>query len=109
MCGVEPLHHPVEVLQLEGLESVAEEPEEGARRDVKAGHDPGKGWSCSACGPVQVAVLVGVGAHEFAISSDDIDRDDALGRPSPSTLVPALAALEQEAADSDGGAVAAIE
>jgi hypothetical protein len=44
--------------------------------------------------------------HELAIGGDDVDAEDVLAAPAPAAAVPALAGLQEEAADADRLAVA---
>jgi hypothetical protein len=45
--------------------------------------------------PKQIGVAVVVGTDQFTVGSDDIDRGDLLGRPSPPAEVPPDAACSR--------------
>ena len=48
---------------------------------VEAGDHAGEARAGTAGGPVEIRVLLGVGAHQLAVGGDDVDRDDALAGP----------------------------
>ena len=109
MRVVQPRHHLVEVGEGERLHGEPEVLGLGQRAQVEAGDDAEEAGPGAAGGPEQVGVLVLRGPDQLAVGGDHVDRDDVLRRPAPAAGVPALAALEQEAADADGRAVPAGE
>src|SRR6185312_8941217 len=79
----------------------------GIGAQMKSRDDAKEARSRSAGGPQQVGVGGLVGVDELAVGGDHVDGRDALARPAVAAAVPSLAALKQEAADTDAGAVAA--
>jgi hypothetical protein len=88
---------------------MTDESEHRPGHEMEAHDDPRERRPGSAGGPEQVGILFGIASQQLAIGGDDVDRDDALGGPAPAALVPALAALEEEAADADRWAMSTVE
>ncbi len=72
---------------------------------VKTGDEAGEAGAGAAGRPQQVGVVGLVGVDEFAVGGHHVDGDDALAGPAAGAAVPALAALQQVAAEPDRGAV----
>ena len=106
---VQPGHHLVEVVEGVGVHGLGDVARCRHRAEVEAGHHAEEPRPRAAGRPVEVAVLLGVGADQLAVRGHHVDRLDVLRGPAPAAAVPALPALEQEAADADGGAVPAGE
>lgn len=106
---MQPGHHLVEVVEAVGVHGLGHVARRRQRAQVEAGHHAEEARPGAAGGPEQVGVLLGVGADQLALGGHHVDGHDVLRRPAPAAGVPALAALQQEAADPDGRAVAARE
>ena len=81
----------------------------GVAAQMEAHDDPEVAGARAARGPQPVGVLVLVGVDELALGGDDVDADDAHAGGPDHAREPSPAALEQEAPQADGGAVAGGE
>ena len=106
---VQPGEHLLEEPDRVHLHGRGEEAVEGTRAEVEPRHDAREASDRRRGPPREVGVRVRVGAHQLAVGRDHLDRRHLLGRPTPAAGVPALAALQEEAADADARAVAAAE
>ena len=102
---VGPVHQFVEALDGKHVGGVGE----GGRHPVDAEVEPGdhaeEPGACTASGPIQVAVLFGIGMHKFTVGGDDVDAEHVLACPTPVPRVPALPTLQQISAEADGRAM----
>ena len=106
LLGQRPAQHLVAHLHRVDVVRLPDRRRAGVAAQVKAHHDAEVAGARAAGGPQPLGVRVLVGVDQLALGGDDVDADDAhAGRPDHARQ-PTPPALEQEATQADGGAVA---
>ncbi len=103
---VDPLEQRLELVQFEGPGVMGHRLRQWMGLQVKAGDDTEEPGARAAGGPEQIGVLGLIGVNQFAVGGDHIEGDHALTRPPVLAAVPALTALQKEAAYAHARAMA---
>jgi hypothetical protein len=101
----EPGHDRLHQIERVHVDALHDHPRKRVQPQVVAEDHPREARPAAPRGPEQVRVALRVGRDQLAVGVHQVDGENVLARDSPATLIPALAAAEQVAADADGRAM----
>src|SRR6266567_5788119 len=106
---VKPAHNLIKVLHRIDIGALCHCLREWAHLEVEARYDAKEARTRATSSPQQLRILRFVRSDQLASGGHDIDGLDSFAGPAPSPAIPTHAALQQEAAESHSGAMAAGE